>query len=71
MKTIGLIGGMSWQSTRIYYDLLNEMVATRLGGLPSAEILMRSVDFAGFEAAMRCGDWGGDQKSPGGIGGHA
>ena len=57
MKTIGLIGGMSWQSTRIYYDLLNEMVAARLGGLHSAEILMRSVDFAGFEAAMQRGDW--------------
>ncbi len=40
MKTIGLIGGMSWQSTRNYYDLLNEMVAARLGGLHSAEILM-------------------------------
>ena len=46
MKTIGVIGGMSWQSTRTYYDLLNEMVAERLGGLHSAEILMRSVDFA-------------------------
>ena len=57
MKTIGLIGGMSWQSTRTYYDLLNEMVAARLGGLHSAEILMRSVDFAGFEAAMQRGDW--------------
>ena len=57
MKTIGVIGGMSWQSTRTYYDLLNEMVAERLGGLHSAEILMRSVDFAGFEAAMQRGDW--------------
>ena len=62
MKTIGLIGGMSWQSTRIYYDLLNEMVAARLGGLRSAEILMRSVDFAGLEAAMRRGDWGAIQS---------
>ena len=57
MKTIGLIGGMSWQSTRTYYDALNEAVAERLGGLHSAEILMRSVDFAGLEAAMRRGDW--------------
>ena len=57
MKTIGVIGGMSWQSTRTYYDLLNEMVAERLGGLHSAEILMRSVDFAGLEAAMQRGDW--------------
>ena len=46
MKTIGLIGGMSWQSTRTYHDLLNEMVSTRLGGLHSAEILIRSIDFA-------------------------
>lgn len=57
MKTIGLLGGMSWQSTRSYYELVNGMVAERLGGLHSAEILMRSVDFAGFEAAMRRGDW--------------
>jgi len=57
MKTIGLLGGMSWQSTRVYYDLLNETVADRRGGLHSAEILMRSVDFAGLEAAMRRGDW--------------
>jgi aspartate racemase len=56
-KTIGLIGGMSWQSTRIYYDLLNEMLATRLGGLHSAEIVIRSVDFAGLEVAMQRGDW--------------
>ena len=62
MKTIGLIGGMSWQSTRIYYDLLNEIVAAPLGGLNSAEILMRSVDFAGLEAAVRRGDWGAIQR---------
>ena len=59
MKTIGLIGGMSWQSTRVYFDLLNEAVAAARGGLHSAEILMRSVDFAGLEAAMRHGDWSG------------
>lgn len=57
MKTIGLLGGMSWQSTRSYYGLLNEMVADRLGGLHSADILMRSVDFSGLESAMRRGDW--------------
>ena len=62
MKTIGLIGGMRWQSTRIYYDLLNEMVAARVGSLHSAEILMRSVDFAGIEAAMRRGDLGAIQS---------
>ena len=57
IKTIGLIGRMSWQSTRTYYDLLNEMVAERLGGLHSAEIFMRSVDFSGLEVAMQRGDW--------------
>ena len=57
MKTIGLIGGMSWQSTRTYYDLLNEMAAARLGGLHLAKILIRSVDFAGLEVAMQRGDW--------------
>ena len=57
MKTIDLLGGMSWQSTRVYYDLLNQAVAEARGGLHSAEILMRSVDFAGLEAAMQQGDW--------------
>jgi len=47
---------MSWQSTRGYYDLLNEAVAAARGGLHSAEILMRSVDFAGLEASMRRGE---------------
>ena len=56
METIGLIGGMSWQSTRTYYDLLNQMVAKSLGGLHSAEILIRSVDFAELEADMWRGD---------------
>ena len=56
MNTIGLIGAMSWQFTCTYYDLLNEMVATRLGGLHSAETLIRRVDFAGLEAAMQRGD---------------
>ena len=62
MKTIGLIGGMSWQSTRIYYDLLNEMVVARLGDFHLAEILMQSVDFAGLEAVMRRGDLGAIQS---------
>ena len=57
MKTIGLIGGMSWQSTATYYRHLNALVAERLGGLHSAELLVRSVDFAGFEAAMSRNDW--------------
>lgn len=46
MKTIGLLGGMSWESTAIYYRLLNEMARDRLGGLHSARIVLLSVDFA-------------------------
>ena len=45
MKTIGLLGGMSWESTLNYYRFINEGVRTRLGGLHSARILMYSVDF--------------------------
>ncbi len=57
MKTIGLLGGMSWESTREYYCLINETVRERLGGLHSAEIIMASVDFAPLSAAMEAGDW--------------
>ena len=49
MRTIGLIGGMSWESTAIYYRLTNELVRDRLGGLHSARIVMISVDFAEVE----------------------
>jgi aspartate racemase len=57
MKTIGLIGGLSWESTAIYYRLLNEGVRRRLGGLHSAEILLWSFDFARIEALQSRGDW--------------
>ena len=57
MKTIGLLGGMSWESTREYYRLINESVRGRIGGLHSAEILLASVDFAPLSAAMNRGDW--------------
>jgi len=57
MKTIGLIGGMSWESTRLYYALLNETVRARLGGLHSADILLRSVDFAPVAAMQSAGAW--------------
>ena len=57
MKTIGLLGGMSWESTVPYYTTLNRLVAERLGGLHSAKILLSSVDFAPLEALMRAGDW--------------
>ena len=57
MKTIGLIGGMSWESTASYYRLINEAVQARLGGLHSAPLLLHSVDFAGIEQLQRAGDW--------------
>lgn len=57
MKTIGLIGGMSWESTALYYQMLNRMARERLGGLRSAEILMWSFDFAEIEALQAKGAW--------------
>ena len=57
MKTIGLIGGMSWESTIVYYRLLNELARARLGGLHSAELVMWSFDFAEIEALQAAGDW--------------
>ncbi len=57
MKTIGLIGGMSWESTITYYQLLNETAKDRLGGLHSAKLLLYSVDFYEVEALMSAGDW--------------
>lgn len=49
MKTIGLIGGMSWESTALYYRILNEETARRLGGFHSAPVLLHSLDFAAIE----------------------
>lgn len=57
MKTIGLLGGMSWESTLLYYRLLNEGVKARLGGLHSAQCLLYSVDFAPVEALQHAGRW--------------
>lgn len=57
MKTLGLIGGMSWESTIPYYREINRTVAGRLGGLHSARLLLYSVDFAEIEALQRAGDW--------------
>ena len=59
MKTIGLIGGMSWESSALYYRLINEAVRDRLGGLHSAQMLMHSVDFAPIEVLQHAGDWQG------------
>ena len=57
MKTIGLIGGMSWESTATYYRLLNEEVRRQVGGLHSAKILLYSVDFAEVEMMQTEGRW--------------
>ena len=57
MKTIGIIGGMSWHSTELYYRLLNEGVQQKLGGLHSAKILMASVEFAEIAELQKQGDW--------------
>ena len=57
MRTIGLIGGMSWESTITYYQLLNEGVKDALGGLHSVKVLLYSVDFFEIESLMSRGDW--------------
>ena len=57
MKTIGLIGGMSWESTVTYYQVINETVKEKLGGLHSAKILLYSVDFAEIEEYQSQGEW--------------
>ncbi|WP_447895431.1 aspartate/glutamate racemase family protein [Vreelandella sp. GE22] len=62
MRTIGVLGGMSWESTQSYYKALNEGVNEALGGLHSASIAMLSVDFAEIEALQRAGDWDGAGK---------
>ncbi len=59
MKTIGLIGGMSWESTVPYYKIVNEVVKERLGGLHSAKVILYSVDFAEVERMQHSGDWDG------------
>lgn len=57
MRKIGLLGGMSWESSAIYYRVINEAVRERLGGFHSARVVMGSVDFAGIESMQRNGDW--------------
>ncbi|RWU07997.1 aspartate/glutamate racemase family protein [Pseudidiomarina gelatinasegens] len=59
MKTIGLIGGMSWESTQTYYRLINQKVREQLGGLHSAKLILYSVDFAEIEPLQHAGDWAG------------
>ncbi|MCU5372744.1 MULTISPECIES: aspartate/glutamate racemase family protein [Bacillus cereus group] len=59
MKTIGLIGGMSWESTAEYYRIINEEIKKRLGGLHSAKCIINSVDFEEIERFQSNGDWNG------------
>ena len=57
MKTIGLLGGMSWESTLVYYRAINVGINSRRGGLHSAKIVMYSVDFEPIERLQQAGDW--------------
>jgi aspartate racemase len=57
MKTIGLIGGMSWESSAEYYRIINEEINKRLGGLHSAKIILNSVDFEEIEHCQKSGEW--------------
>lgn len=57
MKTIGLIGGMSWESTVTYYQIINTVIKEELGGFHSARCLLYSVDFHEIEACLSCEDW--------------
>lgn len=57
MKTIGLLGGMSWESTALYYQQINQLVRAKKGGLHSAELLLRSVDFAPIAEMQKAGAW--------------
>ena len=63
MKIIGLLGGMSWESTRTYYNHLNTIIRDQMGGLHSARVMLNSVDFAPLEEMMRRGDWGEVEKT--------
>lgn len=57
MRKIGLIGGMSWESSQVYYEIINEKVREVLGGFHSAKCVMESVDFAEIERLQHIGDW--------------
>jgi aspartate racemase len=59
MRRLGVLGGMSWESSAVYYRLLNQGVAQRLGGLHSAPLVLHSVDFAPLAAMQAAGDWDG------------
>ncbi|MCW2494983.1 amino acid racemase [Jatrophihabitans sp.] len=62
LHRLGLLGGMTWQSTASYYRLLNEAVHDRVGGSASAPVTIHSVDFGDFEPRQRAGDWAGQGR---------
>ena len=68
MKTLGILGGMSWESTAVYYRLINQAVGARFGGLHSAPLLLHSLDFAAVAAGQRAGDWPGLAQQLGAAG---
>ena len=68
MKTIGMLGGMSWESTQIYYRLMNRAVQDRLGGTHSAKLLLYSFDFGEIQALQDSGHWGDATRELAGVG---
>ena len=62
MRTIGMIGGMSWESSAVYYRILNREVQRRLGGVHSAKLLLWSFDLGEIEALQSAGDWKGAER---------
>jgi aspartate racemase len=68
MKTLGLIGGMSWESSALYYRWINEQVKARLGGLHSAKVVLHSVDFHEIAALQAAEDWAGAARVLGDAG---
>ena len=63
MRKLGIVGGMSWSSTALYYEHINRGVAQRLGGLHSAPLAIESLDFANITAMEFAGDWDGIAKA--------
>jgi aspartate racemase len=57
MKRVGLLGGMSWQSTAVYYSQINQLIAARLGGLHCADLLIDNIDFEPIQALQHAGHW--------------
>lgn len=68
MKTIGMLGGMSWESTQVYYRLMNRAVQDRLGGTHSAKLLLYSFDFGEIQALQDAGRWDDATRELAGVG---